>query len=59
MFLQTVIKELNLKFKTEENPRGIKRVMIILKYRIRLKSWIMLKNMETGQLEDDTRMEEE
>src|SRR5215510_2336080 len=24
-FLQTVIKELNLKFKTKENPHGIKR----------------------------------
>jgi hypothetical protein len=25
MFLQTMIKELNLKFKTKENPRGIKK----------------------------------
>ena len=32
MFLQTVIKELNLKFKIKENLRGIKREMIILQY---------------------------
>ena len=30
MFLQTVIKELNLKFKTKENPHAIKTEMIIL-----------------------------
>jgi len=31
--LQTVIKELNLKFKTKENPHGIKReTMIFLQY---------------------------
>ena len=29
-FLQTVIKELNLKFKIKENPHGIKREAIIL-----------------------------
>jgi len=29
MFLQTVIKELNLKFKIKENPHGIKRETII------------------------------
>jgi len=34
MFLQTVIKELNLKFKIKENPHGIKREMIILQYYI-------------------------
>ena len=34
MFLQTVTKELNLKFKIKENPHGIKREMIILQYRI-------------------------
>ena len=32
MFLQTVIKELNLKFKIKETPDGIKREMIILQY---------------------------
>jgi hypothetical protein len=32
MFLQTVIKELNLKFKIKENPHGIKRETIILQY---------------------------
>ena len=32
MFLQTVIKELNLKFKIKENPYGIKRERIILQY---------------------------
>jgi len=31
-FLQTVIKELNLKFKIKENRHGIKREMIILQY---------------------------
>jgi len=32
MFLQTVIKEFNLKFKIKENPHGIKRETIILQY---------------------------
>ena len=32
MFLQTVIKELNLKFKINENPHGIKRETIIVQY---------------------------
>ena len=32
MFLQTVIKELNLKFKIKENPNGIKRETIVLQY---------------------------
>jgi len=32
MFLQTVIKELNLKFKITENPHGIKWETIILQY---------------------------
>jgi len=32
MFLQIVIKELNLKFKIRENPHGIKRETIILQY---------------------------
>jgi len=32
MFLQTVIKELILKFKTKETPHGIKRGTIILQY---------------------------
>jgi len=31
-FLQTVIKELNLKFKIKENPHGIKRETIFLEY---------------------------
>jgi len=35
MFLQTVIKELNLKFKFIENPHGIKRD--ILSYSIAFK----------------------
>jgi len=42
-FLQTVIKELNLKFKIRENPQGIKRETTNLHY------CIMLINMETGQ----------
>jgi hypothetical protein len=29
-FLHTVVKKLNLKVKTKENPHGIKREMIIL-----------------------------
>ena len=32
MFLQTVIKELNLKIKIKENSHGIKRETIILQY---------------------------
>ena len=32
MFLRTVIKELNLKFKIKENRHGMKRLMIILQY---------------------------
>jgi len=32
MILQTVIKELNLKFKIKKNPHGIKRETIILHY---------------------------
>jgi len=31
-FLQTVIKDLHIKFKIKENPHGIKRETIILKY---------------------------
>jgi len=31
-FLQTVIKELNLKFKIKENPHGNKRETFILEY---------------------------
>jgi hypothetical protein len=46
-FLQTVIKELNLKFKIKENPRVIKRERR-LSYSIAFK--ITLKNTETGQL---------
>jgi hypothetical protein len=34
MVLQTVVKELNLKIKTKENPHGIKREAIILPYYI-------------------------
>jgi len=44
-----MIKELNLKFKIKENPHGIKREMIIFLH-IKLKSWVTLNNMETGQL---------
>jgi len=46
MFLQTVIKELNLKFKIKENTHGIKRETIILQYciynwshELRWKTW--------------------
>jgi len=46
-----VIKELNLKFKIEENPHGIKRETIIFTVlHLKLNSWITLKNMENGQL---------
>ena len=31
-FLQTVIKQLTVKFKIKENPAGIKRETIILQY---------------------------
>jgi hypothetical protein len=34
VFLQTLMKELNLKFKTKENPHGIKKETIILQLRI-------------------------
>ena len=39
IFLQTVIKELNLKFKIKENPHGIKRD--ILSYSIAFKIEVM------------------
>jgi hypothetical protein len=35
-FLQTVIKELNLKFKIKENPHGIKRETIILQMEVKM-----------------------
>jgi len=35
-FLQTVIKEFNLKFQIKENPHGIKKETIILQYCIKI-----------------------